>query len=103
MAVREGLRGPELVGLKTVGTVKALIGGALLVEGDFKAENVQGHITSAVFSPTLGCMLALGLLENGRARHGEHIRMVDRVNGVAAVCEVGPPVFVDPKGEKLRA
>ena len=103
MAARAGLHGPQLVGLKTVGTVKALIGGALLVEGDFKAENVQGHITSAVFSPTLGCMVALGLLKNGRARHGEHIHMVDRVNGVEAICEITPPVFVDPKGEKLRA
>ncbi len=103
MAARPGLRGPELVGLKTVGTVKALIGGALLLEGELDADQVLGHITSAVFSPTLGHMVALGLLENGRARHGQRVRMVDAVSGVSAVCEIGPPVFVDPKGEKLRA
>ena len=103
MAAREGLRGPELVGLKTVGTVKQLIGGALLVQDEFSAEAVLGHITSAVYSPTLGHMVALGLLENGRARHGQRICMVDAVSGVRAVCEIGPPVFLDPKGERLRA
>ncbi|MBL1435810.1 MAG: (2Fe-2S)-binding protein [Rhodobacteraceae bacterium] len=103
MAAREGLRGPELVGLKTVGTVKALVGGALLVEGEFSADNVVGHVTSAVFSPTLGHMVALGLLENGRARHGETVQMVDAVSGITATCEIGPPVFLDAKGERLRA
>ena len=103
MAMRDGLRGPELVGLKTVGTVKALVGGALLMEGAFGADSVQGHVTSAVYSPILGHMVALGLLENGRARHGETIRMVDAVSGIAAMCEIGPPIFYDPKGERLRA
>ena len=103
MSLREGLRGPELVGLTTVGAVKALVGGALLVEGDFAADNVQGHITSAVFSPTLGHMVALGLLENGRARHGETIQMIDATSGISAMCEIGPPVFLDAKGERLRA
>ena len=103
MAAREGLRGPELVGLVTTGTAKALVGGALLVDGEFSAENVVGHITSAVFSPTRGHMVALALLENGRARHGETLRMVDAVSGISATCEVGPPVFYDPEGGRLRA
>ncbi len=103
MAARKGLRGPELVGLKPVGSAKALIGGALLVEGEVSADNVQGHITSAVFSPTLGHMIALGLLQNGRARHGERVRMVDAMSGISAVCEITPPVFIDPKGERLHA
>jgi len=103
MSVREGLRGPELVGLTTVGAVKSLVGGALLVEGDFAADNVQGHITSAVFSPTLGHMVALGLLENGRARHGKTIQMVDATSGISTMCKIGPPVFLDAKGERLRA
>ena len=102
MAARDGLRGPELVGLVTTGTAKALVGGALLVDGEFAADNVVGHITSAVFSPTLGHMVALALLENGRARHGEEVRMVDAVSGITAVCKIGPPVFYDPKGERLR-
>ncbi len=103
MAARAGLRGPELVGLVTKGTAKALVGGALLVEGEFDADNVVGHVTSAVFSPALGHMVALGLLENGRARHGEMVRMVDAVSGISAMCEIGPPVFLDAKGERLRA
>jgi sarcosine oxidase subunit alpha len=103
MAMRAGLHGPELVGLVATGTVKALVGGALLVEGEFSAENVVGHITSAVFSPTLGHMVALALLENGRARHGESVRMVDAVSGITTSCTITPPVFYDPKGERLRA
>jgi len=103
MAARAGLRGLELVGLVTKGTAKALVGGAILVDGEFGADNVVGHVTSAVFSPTLGHMVALGLLENGRARHGETMRMVDAVSGITATCEIGPPVFLDPKGERLRA
>ncbi len=103
MATRTGLHGPELVGLVAKGTVKALVGGALLVEGAFDAENVVGHITSAVFSPTLGHMVALGLLQNGRARHGETVRMVDAVSGISATCTIGPPVFYDPEGGLLRA
>jgi sarcosine oxidase subunit alpha len=103
MAVREGLRGPELVGLVTTGTAKALVGGALLVQGEFGADNVVGHITSAVFSPTLGHMVALGLLKNGRGRHGEQVHMVDATSGITAICKIGPPVFYDPKGERLHA
>ena len=103
MSARAGLHGPELVGLVTSGTTKALVGGALLVEGEFAADNVVGHITSAVFSPALGHMVALALLENGRARHGETISMVDATSGISATCEIGPPVFFDPKGARLHA
>lgn len=107
MSQRPGLSGPEreqLVGLKPVGPVKQFLGGAhLFTEGDDPVRlNDQGYITSHCYSPTLGHTIAFGLLKNGRARIGETIRMVDLLRNVETRCEVCSPVFLDPKGGKLR-
>jgi hypothetical protein len=45
----------------------------------------------------------LGFLKNGRARHGEMIRVVDHMRGLDVMAEVCDPVFHDKEGEKLRA
>lgn len=104
---RVGLKGPvreQLVGLKPVGAAKVLLAGAHLFAIDAEAisENDQGGITSVCFSPTLGTPLALALLQNGRARHGEVIRMMDHLRGAQTLCEVCDPVFFDPEGERAR-
>ncbi|WP_300517745.1 sarcosine oxidase subunit alpha family protein [Aliiroseovarius sp.] len=106
-ASRPGLSGAEreqLVGLKPVGAVRQLTAGAhLFNEGEAPVrENDQGYVTSVGFSPTLGTMLGLGFLKNGRARHGETVRLVDHVRNVEAVCEVCGPVFFDPEGGRVR-
>ena len=46
--------------------------------------------------------LALGFLRNGRARHGERVRMVDHLRGIETLCEVTDPVAHDPEGGRLR-
>ncbi|MDA7427534.1 sarcosine oxidase subunit alpha family protein [Primorskyibacter aestuariivivens] len=107
MSERPGLMDPmreQLVGLKPVGAVKQLTAGAHLYNAGEEPvrENDQGYITSNCYSPTLDTVLALGFLKNGRARHGEKIRMVDSLRGLDALCEVCDPVFLDPKGEKMR-
>ncbi|KMW57989.1 Sarcosine oxidase alpha subunit [Candidatus Rhodobacter oscarellae] len=107
MSERPGLSGPEreqMVGLKPAGSVKQLTGGAHLFEAGARATaaNSQGYVTSVGFSPTLGCFLGQGFLRNGRARHGETVRMVDHVRGVEAMCEVCDPVFYDPEGGRMR-
>ena len=51
----------------------------------------------------MGAWLGLGFLKDGRARHGEKIRLVDHLRGIDVICEVCHPVFHDPEGEKLRA
>lgn len=104
---RVGLNGParaQLVGLKPVGAAKLMTAGAHLFAKDAEVtrENDQGEVTSACFSPTLKVSLALGLLQNGRARHGEVIRLVDHLRGVNTLCEVCDPVFFDPKGGLVR-
>ena len=107
MAARPGLVGPEreqLVGVRPVGAVKELTAGAHLFEkGDSPTrEHQEGYLTSVGYSPTLGTYLGLGFLKNGRARHGEQIKMVDHLRGIETLCEVCDPVFFDPEGGRAR-
>jgi len=94
----------QLVGLKPVGAVRQLTAGAhLFDEGASPVrENDQGYLTSVAFSPTLETFLGLGFLKNGRARHGEKVRMVDHLRKVETLCEVCDPVFFDPEGARAR-
>ena len=59
----------------------------------------QGHVTSAYFSAAAGRPIALALLANGRARHGEVIHATSN-RGVVPVT-VAPPIFVDPENHHL--
>ena len=107
MSERAGLTGPErlqFVGLKPVGAVQQLTGGAHLFAADapVDAAHAQGHVTSVGFSPTLGHFLGQAFLRNGRARHGEVVKMVDHLRGVETTCEVCDPVFFDPDGGRMR-
>jgi sarcosine oxidase subunit alpha len=104
-ATRPGLNGPEreqLVGLRCDSAIGA--GAHLFNPGD-KVERVndQGYVTSVCYSPTLGTNLALAFLKDGRARHGQRIRLVDHMRKTDVICEVTDPVFLDPEGAKLRA
>ena len=104
-ATRPGMWGPEreqLVGLKAQAPISA--GAHLFVPGaEVHRETDQGYVTSVCWSPTLGAWLGLGFLQDGRARLGENIRLVDHLRGLDVICEVTGPVFHDPEGEKLRA
>ncbi|MDG2403863.1 MAG: glycine cleavage T C-terminal barrel domain-containing protein, partial [Paracoccaceae bacterium] len=94
----------QLVGLKTLGTIKQLTAGAHLFDPLDNPESAtdQGHVTSVGFSPTYGHFLGLAFLKNGHNRHGEKVRMVDSVQGVETLCEVHDPVLFDPTGERSR-
>jgi sarcosine oxidase subunit alpha len=102
---RPGLNGPErehLVGLRPASAIGA--GGHLFIPGAaVERANDQGYVTSVCWSPTLNCHLALGFLKDGRARHGQMIRLVDHMRKTDVLCEVCDPVFLDPQGAKLRA
>jgi sarcosine oxidase subunit alpha len=106
-AQRPGLIGPDrqqLVGLKPL--IDTQIGaGAHLFAANAKAtrENSEGYTTSVCHSPTLNSHLALAFLQNGRARIGEQVRLVDHLRGTDVLCQVHDPVFFDKTGEKLRA
>lgn len=102
---RPGLWGPErlqLVGLKSQ---KPLSGGGHLfrIGAAAKTENIEGHVTSAAYSPTLGCYIALALVADGRARIGEKLRFVDHLRALEAECDMVSPVFYDAEGGRMRA
>jgi len=104
---RPGLSGPErehLVGLKPVDDTGEMTAGAHLYNDGEKAvrANDQGYVTSVGYSPTLGYNIALGFLKNGRARHGEQVKLVDHLRKVTTLCEVCDPVFFDPEGGRAR-
>ena len=105
-AMREGLLGDareQLVGLKPSGAVKELNAGAFLFEPTDTPNRINqlGYTTSVCFSPEMG-MIALAFLRNGRARHGDTVKLVDHVRNVETICEVCDPVFFDPTGGRAR-
>jgi sarcosine oxidase subunit alpha len=61
----------------------------------------QGFVTSSCFSPTLNCVLALGLLNGGQTRHGEIVILWSEGRSWKAV--VTSPRFFDPRGDRLHA
>ncbi|WP_108816186.1 sarcosine oxidase subunit alpha family protein [Loktanella sp. Alg231-35] len=106
-AARPGLVGDErqqLVGLKSKGADNVLMAGAHLFETDAAETRVnsKGYTTSVCYSPTLDTHLALGFLEDGRARHGDVIKLRDHLRDITEEVEVCDPVFFDPTGGRAR-
>ena len=106
-AARPGLIGEDraqLVGLRPVIPTRAIGAGAhLFAQGTAATREFdQGYVTSVCWSPTLSSHLGLAFLRNGRARHGETIRLVDHLRGVDTPCMVTDPVFLDPAGARTR-
>lgn len=107
LATRAGLVGPDrdqLVGLRPIGDIAITSGAHLFKTGDpVDRVHDHGYVTSVGFSPTLNGWLGLAFLKNGRARHGETIRLVDHLRSIDCLCTVTDPVFFDKEGVKLRA
>jgi sarcosine oxidase subunit alpha len=95
----------QLVGLTSIDPKVPIPRGAKLVEDpDRAAPNpMVGHVTSWCWSPNLDAWIALALLSNGRARHGETLWAYSPLANARTQVRVGPPTFVDPDGERLRA
>jgi len=105
-ALRDGMvdenRG-HLVGLRPVKDTKITAGAHLFAQGaDLTRENSQGYLSSVGYSATLNSHLGLGFLQRGRARHGEVVRIMDRLRGIDVLAEVCDPVFFDKSGERMR-
>lgn len=93
----------QLVGLRPVDhDILADEGAQLLEASPSGSPNSQGHITSAYRSGTLNGPFAMGLLQNGRARHGELVRATS-LSGAATLWRVVEPVFYDPEGARIDA
>ena len=104
---RPGLTGPEreqLVGLRPITDAAIGAGAHLFNPGDKVHRSTdQGYVTSVCYSPTMEGWIGLAFLRDGRARHGQTVRLVDHMRGTDVLCTVTDPVFHDPEGAKLRA
>ena len=103
---RPALNAPDrwqLVGLSADRGERIPRGAKIVADPDHALPNpMLGHVTSWCFSPNLDAWIALALVSGGRARHGETLWAVSPLANARVEVEVGPPVFVDPDGERLR-
>jgi sarcosine oxidase subunit alpha len=91
----------QLVGLVVGKGEPPLETGAHGVERSNGGVRSLGYVTSSYFSPTLDRAIALGLIENGRARLGQTIKVQHLGQVRSAV--VAEPCAFDPAGERLNA
>ncbi|WP_442581533.1 sarcosine oxidase subunit alpha [Mesorhizobium sp. ASY16-5R] len=92
----------QLVGLKTKDPKIVLEEGAQIVADPAQKVPMTmiGHVTSSYWSENCGHSIALGLVVDGKSRHGETL-FVPMPDGTIEV-EVTGMVFYDPKGERLN-
>jgi methylglutamate dehydrogenase subunit C len=109
LSQREGMNDPNgyrLVGVKPVDPAGKLTAGSHFLEIGAAPEiaNDGGWLTSKVYSPHLGCDIALGYLKGGDQKIGQRMRAVNLLAKLATETEVEivSPHFFDPEGERLR-
>jgi sarcosine oxidase subunit alpha len=89
----------QLVGIASEG--ERIPTGAHAIEGSGMATRSIGFVTSSHESPALGRPVALGLIEQGRARMGDALKLQHlgrRFGG-----RIVPPCFLDAQGARLHA
>jgi len=109
LSQREGMTDPNgyrLVGVKPVNPEGRLTAGSHFLEIGAAPviENDGGWLTSKVYSPHLGCDIALGYLKAGDQKMGRRMRAVNLLAKPPTETEVEivSPHFFDPEGERLR-
>ena len=80
-----------------------MVEGSAIIEPDAvgEAPSFLGHVTASCFSPNLDRSISLALLKNGRDRHGDTVTVSGLDRTIEAL--VVPPIFIDPKGERMRS
>ena len=107
LSQREGMveeSGYRLVGVKPVDPNGKLTAGSHFLEKGAAAvaANDGGWLTSKVYSPHLGCDIALGYLRGGDRKIGQRMRIVNLLAGLDTEVEIISPHMFDPEGERLR-
>lgn len=104
---RPVLQSPErwsLVGIESVEPGKTLRGGSILfAASDSIKGHGRGYITSVTWSTELGKYIGLGLYQGGLEHAGEEIVCAYPLKGEQLRARIVAPVFIDPKGARLRA
>ena len=94
----------RMVGLKAEDPNAILRAGTLLFETDAAVDGHGiGHVTSATWSPSLGCHIALGFIERGHEREGDVVSAVSPIHDERVAVRVVSNVFLDPEGERIHA
>ncbi|WP_018430991.1 sarcosine oxidase subunit alpha family protein [Hoeflea sp. 108] len=94
-------RRQQLVGLAVAEGEQPLPTGAHGIVREGGKVRSQGFVTSSYFSPTLGHAIALALIEDGSARHGEVIELQHL--GVLRRATIAAPCAFDLSGDRLNA
>ena len=107
LSQREGMvqeNGYRLVGVKPVDPQAKLTAGSHFLEKGAApvAANDGGWLTSKVYSPHLGCDIALGYLKAGDKKIGQRMRIVNLLAGLDTEVEIISPHMFDPEGVRLR-
>ena len=110
LLARSALTAPgrwQLVGLTTLAGAASVAriprAAKIVADPDHALPNpMLGHVTSWCWSPNLEAWIALALVANGRARHGETLWAVSPLANAKVRVKIGPPCFIDPDGERLR-
>ena len=107
LSQREGLVDPDgyrLVGVRPVDPKGKLTAGSHFLEVGAApvAANDLGWLTSKVYSPHLGCDIALGYLKGGEGRIGTRLRAANLVGKTETLVEIVSPHFFDPEGARLK-
>ena len=93
----------QLVGLTALDGATMPRAAKIVADPDRALPNpMLGHVTSWCWSPNLDAWIALALVANGRARHGETLWAVSPLANARVRVKVGPPCFIDPEGGRLR-
>ena len=107
LSQREGMVDPNgyrIVGVKPVDPKGQLTAGSHFLEIGAAPviANDGGWLTSKVYSPHLGCDIALGYLKAGDQKIGKRMRAVNLLAKTETEVEIVSPHFFDPEGERLR-
>jgi methylglutamate dehydrogenase subunit C len=108
MAQREGLLDParqSVVGIRPVDRADRIRAGSHVLKREDRPSmaNDQGYLTSVAWSPMLDMWIALALVSNGRARHGEIVRIWDGLRGAETLGEICDPMHFDRENKRLHA
>ena len=106
MKDRDGLTGDgrlQLVGVVSTNRTALKAGSHLVAGADPKSPgDSQGHVTSTTYSPAIDAYVALALLKDGRARHGEELYATFPLRDLHMRVKVVDPVFFDRDGSRLN-
>lgn len=91
----------RLVGFRSE---EQILTGSWLVPNGAPAEQAHtlGWVSSACYSPNLGCYIAIGFIRDAQQHMDTQMRAVSLLDGADVKVQVVSPHFVDPEGERLR-